>query len=70
MGLGSYPAIGLVEARETAREQRKLARVDQIDPLAHRQAERSKLRAQNAKQCTVRELIEEYAKVKTPGWSL
>ena len=68
MGLGSYPALGLAEARETAREQRKLARVDQIDPLAHRQAQRSKLRAQTAKQCTVRQLIDEYAKVKAPGW--
>jgi integrase len=68
MGLGPYPTIGLAEARETARGQRKLARVDRIDPLARRQAERSKLRAQTAKQCTVRQLIEEYAKIKKPGW--
>jgi integrase len=68
MGLGSYPALGLAEARATAREQRKLARVDQIDPLAHRQAERSNLQAQTAKQCTLRQLIEEYAEVKKPGW--
>src|SRR5215469_5840980 len=52
MGLGPYPALGLAEAREAAREQRKLARVEQIDPLAHRQAERSKMRAQATKQCT------------------
>src|SRR5215469_11975723 len=52
MGLGSYPALGLAQARETAREQRKLARVDRIDPLANRQAERSKMRAQATKQCT------------------
>jgi integrase len=68
MGLGSYPALGLAEARETAREQRKLVRVDQIDPLAHRQAERSKMQAQTAKQRTVRQLVEEYAKIKNPGW--
>jgi integrase len=70
MGLGPYPALGLAEARETAREQRKLARVDHIDPLAHRQAERSKLQAQTAKERTVRQLIEEYAKVKNPSWGL
>src|SRR5215469_16104252 len=64
MGLGPYPALGLAEARETAREQRKLARVDRIDPLAHRQAERSKMRAQATKQRTVRQLVEEYAEVK------
>lgn len=70
MGLGSYPALALAEARESAREERKLARVDQIDPLAHRQAERSKARAQNAKQqYTVGELIEDFAKVKNRGWS-
>ena len=70
MGLGSYPSLGLAEAREIARDQRKLARVDQIDPLAYRQAERSKMQAQTAKQLTVRQLIEEYAKVKTPRWGL
>lgn len=70
MGLGSHPALALAEARESAREQRKLAPVDQIDPLAHRQAERSKARAQNAKQqYTVGELIEDFAKVKNRGWS-
>jgi Arm DNA-binding domain len=67
MGLGPYPALGLAEARETAREQRKLARVNHINPLAHRQAERSKLRAQTAKQCTVRQLIEEYGRVRQVG---
>ncbi len=68
MGLGPYPTLGLAEARETAREHRKLVRVEQIDPLAHRQAERSKRRAQIAKQITLRQLVEEYAKVKRPGW--
>ena len=67
MGLGSYPYLALAEAREIAREQRKLARVDQIDPLTHRQVERSKAQAQTTKQLTVRELIGEYAKVKNPG---
>lgn len=68
MGLGPYPVLGLTDARESAREQRKLVRVEQIDPLAHRQAERSKRRAQIAKQITLRQLVEEYAKVKGPSW--
>jgi hypothetical protein len=65
MGLGSYPVLGLAEARETAREQRKLVRVDRIDPLALRRAQRSnKMQAQTTQQYTVRQLIEEYFKVK------
>jgi len=68
MGLGSYPALGLAEAREIAHEQRKLVR-DGIDPLAHRRAERSKMQAQTTtKQYTVCQLFEEYFRVKRPGW--
>src|SRR5215471_18777707 len=69
MGLGSYPSLALAEARETAREQRKLARVDHIDPLAYRQAERSKLQARTSRQCTVRQLSKEYGRLKAPGWA-
>jgi len=68
MGLGSYPSLSLAGARETALEQRKFVRVDRIDPLAHRRAERSKMQAQTTKQRTVRQLIDEYFKVQSPGW--
>ena len=64
MGLGAYPAVGLAEARDRAREQRKLVRVDKVDPLTHRQSEYSKRRARDARRYTVRQLVEEYAKVK------
>jgi integrase len=68
MGLGPYPALGLADARTKAREQRKLVRVEKIDPLTHRQSEYSKRRAQDAKRYTVEQLVEEYAKVKSGGW--
>jgi integrase len=38
MGLGSFPDVGLADAREKATEHRKLAR-DGIDPIAARQSE-------------------------------
>jgi integrase len=45
MGLGGYPTFSLVEARDEARKNRRLARGG-IDPLAHRRAEeKAKLRA-------------------------
>jgi integrase len=67
-GLGRYPALGLAEARDKAYQLRKLACVDKIDPLAHRQAERSRRRAAAASQLTVKQLVEQYANVRKSSW--
>ncbi len=44
MGFGAYPDVSLKEARGKAEEARKLLR-DDIDPIDHRQAARSAMRA-------------------------
>jgi len=69
MGLGPYPLLGLAQAREKARTERRVARVEKIDPLLTRRAEQSRKRAELAKLKTVRQLVEEYAEVKSHGWS-
>src|SRR5215469_4045661 len=68
IGLGAYPGVGLAEARDKAREKRKLL-ADRIDPLEHRQSERSKRRAESAKRYTMAQLIGEYVGTRGGGWS-
>ena len=68
MGLGGYPTAGLAEARDRAREKRKLL-ADGVDPLEYRQSERSKRQAENAKRYTMAQLITEYVGARGGGWS-
>ena len=53
MGLGPTHTLGLAEARERAREARKL-RLDGIDPIERKRALVATLRAANAKAMTFR----------------
>jgi integrase len=69
MGLGPYPSLSLAEARDRARAERRMARVDKIDPLATRRAEQSQKRALLSKQRTISQLADEYAEMKSPGWA-
>ena len=69
MGLGPYPELGLAEAREKARTERRVARVDKVDPLELRRAEQSERRALSSKQQTIRQLATEYAAIKSHGWT-
>src|SRR5215469_15499574 len=52
IGLGAYPDVGLAEARDKAREKRKLL-ADGVDPLEYRQSEWSKRQAESAKRYTM-----------------
>jgi len=70
MGLGPYPELTLLRARDKAEAHRRMARVEKIDPLTHRHAERSQRRALQAKQRTVKQLIEEFAFFKCNSWGI
>lgn len=67
MGLGSYPAVSLAEAREKARTYRNQAR-DGIDPLEARKAARAQawLAAEQAK--TFEECAAQYIAANRAGW--
>ena len=54
MGLGPYPTITLARAREKAMEVRRL-KVEGIDPIEARDAQKQATRAASAKQVTFRE---------------
>ena len=71
MGLGSYPTLGLKEARLTASAQRRQL-VDHIDPLATRNVQRKALRAaqqaEAAKTVTFKEAALAYIAAHRAGW--
>jgi integrase len=67
MGVGSYPEIGLAEARQRAAEHRKLAR-DGIDPIAAKEAQRAQDRLSAAKGRTFREVAEEFIGRNEAAW--
>jgi integrase len=72
MGLGTFPVVGLAEAREAAEEARKLLRRG-VDPLAARNATRAAQAEAAAeaqvKGITFREAAEATIKTKRDGWS-
>src|SRR5260370_27306672 len=59
MGLGPIHTIGLAEAREKARECRKL-RLDRIDPIEHRRASRMAAKLDAAQTLTFKGCAEAY----------
>jgi integrase len=67
MGLGPLHTIGLAEAREKARDCRKL-RLDGVDPIEARKASRAKARLEAAKAMTFRQCAEAYIKTHKAGW--
>ncbi len=65
--LGTYPAFGLSEARELAREAlKKVARG--VDPAEDRKSSRAKLAATPTVKEAAREFIEHYAKPRNRSW--
>jgi integrase len=67
MGLGAVHTVGLAEAREKAREARKL-RVDGLDPIAHREAQRVAAKLEQAKALTFDECRDRYITAHRAGW--
>jgi integrase len=68
MGLGSASAFSLAEARERAREARRLV-ADGIDPIETRNAKRMATALGNAKRMTFKECAESYIAANKAGWS-
>lgn len=67
MGLGRYPEIGLAEAREQAFNYRKMLTA-KIDPIEHRNAERSAARVFEAKHITFDDCARAYVDAHESGW--
>jgi integrase len=67
MGLGPLHIVGLAEAREKARECRKL-RHEGIDPIEARKARHAEQRLAEASAMTFRECAERYIEAHEAGW--
>src|SRR5215213_4120953 len=67
MGLGPYPDVSLAEARARAGARRK-QRLEGIDPLEAKEAERQAQRLADAKGRTFRQTAEELLEQKQAGW--
>lgn len=68
MGLGSYPDVGLADARRLADEARRLKALGE-DPLQHRDAKRASKRLEAAKAMTFKQCAEAYVTSHQDGWS-
>ena len=67
MGLGATHTVSLSEAREAAKEARKLTRKG-IDPVEAEKAERASRKAEAAKMVTFKECADAYIKANRAGW--
>ena len=67
MGLGSVRTVSLAEARETARECRKLLQ-EGVDPISRRNAERASRRLGDAKAMTFRQCAEAHISTHGAAW--
>jgi hypothetical protein len=67
MGIGSYSDYTLSEARERARQYRKLVK-EGVDPIEVRRERRGAALAERAKTVTFREAAEAYIKAHQVGW--
>ena len=67
MGLGSVRTVSLSEARDAARECRKLLQ-DKIDPISHRNAERASRRLGVAKSMTFRQCADAHISTHGAAW--
>jgi integrase len=68
MGMGSVHTLSLAEAREKAREARKL-RLEGKDPIDERNAQRGAAVATSAKQITFKECGEQYIREHAKKWT-
>lgn len=67
MGLGSITTLTLAEAREKARDCRKLL-LDGIDPIDHRNGQRAQATLEAARAMTFQECAEAYIEAHRPSW--
>jgi integrase len=67
MGLGKLDTVTLSEAREKARDARKL-KAGGIDPLAAKRASRAAARAASVKSVTFAECADAYIRARRTGW--
>jgi integrase len=67
MGLGPVHTVGLAEARERARECRRM-RLDGLDPIASRKAARTQAKLDAAKAMTFQQCAERYIAAHRAGW--
>lgn len=67
MGLGSYPELGVADAREAASKARNLLR-EGADPLAERDMARTRQRTAQARRKDFRTCAEALIDSKAPGW--
>ena len=67
MGLGSFSDVTLAEARDLARDARRLCRQG-LDPIEARRAHRAARRAQHAKAMTFQECATAYIAAHRSGW--
>ena len=68
MGLGSFDDISLAEAREKAREYRRMVRIDRRDPIEERRAQDAARRIAVATTMTFQQCAETYIKTHTAAW--
>jgi integrase len=68
MGLGSLDLVPLAEARERAREARRLARLEGVNPIEHRLAQRRVQRPEIIKGPSLRECAERYVEAHCVKW--
>jgi integrase len=68
MGLGSLGLVGLREARERALQQRRLLRLEGIDPIAKRRAARQAAMIDAASAMTFKSCAEAYIAAHNAGW--
>ena len=67
MGLGGYPTVALAEAREMAREARRIAQSG-IDPVEQRKQERQQRLTDAAHLRTFKKCAEDYIEAHSPTW--
>ena len=68
MGLGSYPSVGLAEARHRAQAARDQIRRDGIDPLAQKAEAARQAEESRAKAATCMDVAREYIAAHRPSW--
>jgi integrase len=67
MGLGSFDAIGLADARQRAQDCRR-QRLDGMDPIEARRAERMKAKLEAARSMTFRQCADAYFEAHRASW--
>lgn len=67
MGLGSYPAVSLADARGKAAEARRL-QLAGVDPIQARKQERDRARLESARALTFKDAAQQYIAAHEAGW--